>query len=66
MSTRSTLAYVEEGQTVMHLYKEMHDDMVHLAIAKEDTNIELNLVVPSNLVDGVTAILKRADTGEPK
>jgi hypothetical protein len=66
MSTRSTLAMASEGQTIVHLYHEMHDDEVHLEIELEPTYICLNLVIPKPLVAGVTAILRRAEDESSK
>lgn len=64
MSTRSTLALATEGQTIVHLYHEMHDDEVHLEILLDPTHIRLNLVIPKPLVADVATILKRAEEAE--
>jgi hypothetical protein len=62
VSTRSSVVLVTDGDTVMHLYHEMlDDDAVHLEIDLDKTHIVLNVVIPKPLVDGVAAILKRAE-----
>ena len=41
MSTRSTVASCTEGRTNLHLYHEMHDDLIHLEISDEQGSKEI-------------------------
>jgi hypothetical protein len=62
MSTRTSLALVgdDNTQTVMHLYREMHDDEVHLELKIDQTNCLVNVVIPEVMVPGIQALLERA------
>lgn len=64
MSTRSTVASCTEGRTNLHLYHEMHDDLIHLEISDEQGSYAyINIVIPQLHVAGLAQVIKRNDKG---
>ena len=73
MSTRTTLAFVEKDELLLHLYYEMHDDATHLDIVARssdekvvggvkkvvwrDTNSGINVIVPERIVESLKKLL---------
>lgn len=49
MSTRATIAYADRDDLRVHLYREMHDDCVHLELAGA-SHSEINVVIPDWMV----------------
>jgi len=49
MSTRITLAYIELGDTAVHVYKDMMDDWMHVAIG--DIEISMPLQIWNRIVE---------------
>ena len=52
---------MDSATVVLHLYHEIHDDQVHLEMSVVGTNLSLNLVLSEPFIDGVAAILTRAN-----
>jgi hypothetical protein len=63
MSTRKSIVLAEAKGVVAHLYREMHDDAVHLELGPSDERVHasINVVVPGPLVDGVAEMLRRSE-----
>jgi len=52
MSTRTSLFYKEGKMVDIHLYKEMHDSLVHLELTGTHGDMSLvNIIIPEQFVE---------------
>lgn len=61
MSTRSSLAFIERGTTIVHLYRETNDGEVYLEVEHEPSGLGILAIIPPSLVADLTAILLDAE-----
>lgn len=67
MSTRSSLALLERDGLSAHLYREMHDGAVHLALESDNWAMgsSMNVIIPEPYVEFLSGILKESE-GSPE